>query len=169
MTPYSPACYYCKGELGGSASSASCEQGHSLAWYKLFTPQFCYRAIGWQRGRLWGMLAGLEQAVRGRAVYKLYGASKATWELTKLCDMITYMYIISMLFRQGSIGSSCASVGSISLPVVLTCVSLSYARVVAGLGCCNMFPVPSICQPLLRAQHLSPNVMFSLYPSIWEL
>lgn len=153
-----------KGSWGDSASSTSCERGHSLAWYKLFTPRFCYGAIGWQRGRL----AELEQAVRGRADHKLYGASETTWELTKLCDVITYMYIRSIQFRQGSTGSSCVSVGSIS-SVVLTCMSLSSARVVAGLGCCNMFPIPSICQPLLRAQHLSPNVMFSLYSSIWEL
>lgn len=157
------------GRGGGSAGNASCEQGRSLAWYKLLTPWSCYRAIGWQQGRLWGTLAGLVQAVTGHAVYELRAGIESIWELTKLCGMITYKYVKSMHCRQGSIGSSCVSVGSTSSPVVLTCVSLRSARVVAGLGCCNMFPPPSICQPLLRAQHPSPNVMFSLYSSIWEL
>lgn len=154
---------------GGSIRNASCEQGHLLAWYKLLSPRSCYRAIGWQWGRLWGMLAGPVQAVTGQAVYELYDGSESTWEQTKLCDVIMYKYYKSKQCRQGSTGSSCVSVGSISSLVVLTCVSLSSARVVAGLGCCNMFPPPSICQPLLRAQHLSPKVMFSLYSSIWEL
>lgn len=143
------------GRGGGSTGNASCEQGRSLAWYKLLTPWSCCRAIGWQQGRLLETLAVLVQAV-------MRAGTESFWELTKLCGMVTYKYVKSMHYKQGSAGSSCVSVGSISSTVVLTCMSLRSARVVAGLGCCNMFPPPSICQPLLWAQHPSPNVMFSL-------
>lgn len=90
---------------------------------------------------------------------------QAVWrmlQLMKLYGMITYTCAEPNQCEQESPGNSCVSVGSVSLPVMLTCFSLCSARVVAGLGCCNMFPLPSICQPLLGAQDLSPNVMFSL-------
>lgn len=70
---------------------------------------------------------------------------------------------------QESIGSSCVSVNSVSSLAMLACMSLSSAEVVAGLGCCNMFPLLSICQHLLCSQQLSSNVMFSFYSSILKL